>query len=107
MQVVIMELPFAGTWNHGAPTFSQYIAFMDAAGFAPFDLPETHRIPAPAAAARARAAAPAGAGGAVTAGDAGSGKRHSFLVQVDVVWLRKGSPYLRAVTSAIDAWGKR
>jgi len=43
-QVIRMELPFAGEYNKGAPTFAQYVEFMDHAGFFPFDIPELHRM---------------------------------------------------------------
>eukprot|EP00929_Paragymnodinium_shiwhaense_P122720 TRINITY_DN95715_c0_g1_i1.p1 TRINITY_DN95715_c0_g1~~TRINITY_DN95715_c0_g1_i1.p1 ORF type:complete len:276 (-),score=25.66 TRINITY_DN95715_c0_g1_i1:430-1257(-) len=44
VSALLMELPFGATYNDGAPRFAEYIAFMDTAGFAPFDLHEVHLI---------------------------------------------------------------
>ncbi len=41
--VVLLECSFAGQYNQGAPTFAEYIAYMDSIGFVPFDIPELHR----------------------------------------------------------------
>ena len=41
--VVLLECPFAGQYNIGAPSFADYIRTLDALGFAPLDLPELHR----------------------------------------------------------------
>lgn len=41
---IIMEVPFFGQYNAGAPNFLQHIAFMDSIGFIPFDIIESHII---------------------------------------------------------------
>jgi FkbM family methyltransferase len=41
--VVLMECPFAGKYNEGAPTFIEYIQYMDSIGFSPLDITELHR----------------------------------------------------------------
>ena len=40
---VLLELPFMGQYNEGAPNFLQCLAYMDGLGFIPYDMPETHR----------------------------------------------------------------
>ena len=40
---LLLELPFMGCYNVGAPSFLEYIAFLDKQGFVPYDLPEMHR----------------------------------------------------------------
>lgn len=42
-EVVLLECAFAGQYNQGAPTFAEYIAYMDSIGFAPLDVTELHR----------------------------------------------------------------
>lgn len=59
---VLLECAFAGKYNEGAPTFAEYIAYMDSIGFAPLEIPELHRA-------------------------------NGVLVQIDIVFLRKTSPY--------------
>lgn len=41
--VVLLECSFAGQYNSGAPSFADYIRFMDDIGFAPLDITELHR----------------------------------------------------------------
>ena len=40
---VLLEAPFCGQYNAGAPTFIEVISFMDRLGFVPFDILELHR----------------------------------------------------------------
>mmetsp|Transcript_12385 Transcript_12385/g.39482 ORF Transcript_12385/g.39482 Transcript_12385/m.39482 type:complete len:463 (+) Transcript_12385:96-1484(+) len=40
--VVTMEMPFFGEFNRGAPTFGQYVHFMDVNGFTPFYISDQH-----------------------------------------------------------------
>jgi len=40
---ILMELPFMGQYNEGAPTFLDYIKYMDSVGFIPYDLTEVHK----------------------------------------------------------------
>ena len=39
---IILELPFFGVYNKGAPTFLEYIQFMDSIDFIPYDIVEKH-----------------------------------------------------------------
>lgn len=41
-EVILLECPFAGFYNVGAPSFADYIQYVDSIGFAPFDMPERH-----------------------------------------------------------------
>lgn len=59
---VLLECSFAAQYNQGAPTFAEYIAYMDSIGFTPLDIPELHRA-------------------------------NGVLVQIDILFLRKTSPY--------------
>lgn len=74
-EVIVMELPFAGAYNTGAPAFSEYIAALDSAGFVPFDMLEQHHL--------------------------SLGSRNAIILQVDVVFVRKGSRFLAHVQDAI------
>lgn len=79
VEVLLLEMPVAGVYNENAPSFSAYIAALDAAGFAVFDMTEQHRLTE-----------------AFTWwGNAG------FLVQVDFIFVRKASNYLRLAQQAI------
>jgi FkbM family methyltransferase len=42
-QAILLECAFAGRYNEGAPTFAEYIAYLDSIGFAPLDITEVHR----------------------------------------------------------------
>jgi len=41
--VLLIECPFAGRYNEGAPTFATYIETVTALGFSPLDIAEFHR----------------------------------------------------------------
>jgi hypothetical protein len=41
--VILMECSFAGNYNAGAPSFVEYISYMDSIGFSPVDITELHR----------------------------------------------------------------
>jgi FkbM family methyltransferase len=41
--VILLECSFAGNYNAGAPSFAEYIRYLDSIGFAPLDIPELHR----------------------------------------------------------------
>ena len=43
-EVIILEVPFAGEYNLGAPIFTEYINYMDGIGFCVFDISEHHYI---------------------------------------------------------------
>eukprot|EP00746_Dinoflagellata_sp_MGD_P055679 gnl/MRDRNA2_/MRDRNA2_24207_c0_seq1.p1 gnl/MRDRNA2_/MRDRNA2_24207_c0~~gnl/MRDRNA2_/MRDRNA2_24207_c0_seq1.p1 ORF type:complete len:364 (+),score=74.27 gnl/MRDRNA2_/MRDRNA2_24207_c0_seq1:68-1093(+) len=82
-QVVVLEVPVAGSYNAGAPGFYEYLSFMDQAGFSPWDVPEYHRL------------AP---------GPDGFGK--GYLIQMDIIFLRKSSPYWNEVQKVIEGSGR-
>lgn len=42
--VILLECPFAGNYNKGSPSFSDYIQYMDSIGFTVFDITEIHTI---------------------------------------------------------------
>ena len=72
--VIVMEMPFAGAYNSGAPRFSEYIAYLDSVGFSPFDIPEQHHM------------------------------RHmhqSFILQIDMIFVRKNSRFIDQIQKAI------
>jgi len=73
-EFVLMEMPFASQYNSGAPSFAEYVTFMDRAGFVPFHLPELHR----------------------SAG---------LVVQIDIVWTRRGSRWERLALDIIARVG--
>jgi FkbM family methyltransferase len=81
-EVVLMEMPLAGAYNRGAPSFADGISFLDAHGFSPFDIPEYHRFVSKR-----------------------GGVASSFMLQVDVVFVRKGSRFLREVQTGIANFG--
>lgn len=74
-EVVTFEAPFAGSYNAGAPGILEILAFMDAAGFVPDDITETHRL------------------------------RDGSLIQVDLVYVRKGSRVQKQVQGLIEELG--
>jgi FkbM family methyltransferase len=41
-EVLLLECPFAGQYNHGAPTFADYIRKVDDIGFTPYEIVEHH-----------------------------------------------------------------
>jgi len=43
-EIIILEIPFFGKYNEGAPSFAEYISYMDNIGFEPFDIAEYHKI---------------------------------------------------------------
>jgi FkbM family methyltransferase len=42
-EVLLLECPFAGRYNEGAPTFTTYIETVTSLGFSPLDIVEFHR----------------------------------------------------------------
>jgi len=42
-QAILLECAFAGTYNEGAPSFGEYISYLDSIGFVPLDITEVHR----------------------------------------------------------------
>jgi FkbM family methyltransferase len=41
--VLLIECSFAGKYNAGAPSFAEYLHYLDSIGFAPLDITELHR----------------------------------------------------------------
>ena len=72
----------AGSYNRGAPSFTESIAALSALGWVPFDIPEQHRLV-----------------------DKREGT--SFTIQVDFVFVRRGSRYLKRVQHSIGEFGTR
>ena len=70
-EVLLLECPFAGVYNTGAPTFAETIRAVDELGFAPLDLPELHRA-------------------------------NGILCQIDIVFLRKTSPFWETIQGKIQ-----
>ena len=70
--VLLLEVPFGGRYNQGAPNLAACLSFLDAAGWEPFDLVQTHRA------------------------------WHELLVQVDAVFVRKGGRFARQVQESIE-----
>lgn len=44
VEVVLLEVPFCGSYNHGAPDFLSIINYMSSIGFRVFDITELHRF---------------------------------------------------------------
>lgn len=63
-EVLLIEMPFAGTYNQNTPSFAEHIAFLDRLGFSCFDITEQHTVD--------------GRGGLLQG-------REGFLFQVDLV----------------------
>ena len=72
----------AGSYNRGAPSFTESIAALSALGWVPFDIPEQHRLV-----------------------DKREGT--SFTIQVDLVFVRRGSRYLKRAQRSIGEFGAR
>lgn len=80
--VVIMELGNIGAdWNAGAPSFAEKLSFMHAAGFRPWDLPET----------------------VYKNVRAGRFKGAKILVNVDLVFVRSNSKLANLTQDIVDA----
>lgn len=73
VKVILMEMPFLGQFNRGAPRFAEYVSFMDSIGFLPFDMTEVHRR-----------------------------TKDSILLQVDFVYVRKNLPILQTIQENIQ-----
>jgi hypothetical protein len=42
-EVILLEVPFAGQYNKGVPSFEEHISYMKSIEFLPFDIIELHR----------------------------------------------------------------
>ena len=72
----------AGSYNRGAPSFTESIAALSALGWVPFDIPEQHRLV-----------------------DKREGT--SFTIQVDFVFVRRGSRFWKRAQRSIGEFGAR
>ena len=72
----------AGSYNRGAPSFTESIAALSALGWVPFDIPEQHRLV-----------------------DRREGT--SFTIQVDFVFVRRGSRFWKRAQRSIGEFGAR
>lgn len=82
-EAITLELPFAGVFNKGAPTFAEYISFLDGAGFTPFDSVEDHRMPVKGK---------------------GINEISGYLIQIDFVFVRKNSKYLDIIQHRMNTY---
>lgn len=88
-QVLLLEMPFVGTFNEGSPSFARYIDWLDAEGFTPFDIEQFHRVTTD---------------GGIMTSDAN--QDHGFLIQVDLIFVRKGSNFLAEAQKSIGKVGR-
>ena len=72
----------AGSYNRGAPSFTESIAALSALGWVPFDIPEQHRLV-----------------------DKREGT--SFTIQVDFAFVRRGSRFWKRAQRSIGEFGAR
>ena len=42
-EVILLEMPFAGQYNKGVPSFQEHICYMKSIGFIPYDITEIHK----------------------------------------------------------------
>jgi FkbM family methyltransferase len=42
-EIILLEVPFAGQYNKGVPSFQDHISYMKSIGFLPYDIVELHR----------------------------------------------------------------
>ena len=80
-EAVLLELSVAGSYNLGAPSFAEHVAYLDTKGFSLFDVGEQHRM----------------SGASLTA--------EGLLFQLDLLFVRKGGRFTRAAQSVIDRFG--
>jgi len=81
-EVITMEVPLAGSYNAGAPSFAQCISYLDSIGYMPMDVPEYHRI-------------------------VNKPARTSYMVQVDVIFVHKNTSLLQGVQQLLASFGAR
>jgi hypothetical protein len=70
--VILLELPFCGQYNHGVPNFNEHINFMNSIGFDVFDISELHYL------------------------------NNFLLIQIDICFIRKESELFTKVQNIID-----
>ena len=80
-EAVLLELSVAGSYNLGAPSFAEHVAYLDSKGFSLFDVGEQHRM----------------SGASLTA--------EGLLFQLDLLFVRKGGRFIRAAQTVIDRFG--
>lgn len=73
VKVILMEMPFLGQYNKGAPGFAEYVSFMDSIGFVPFDITEIHRR-----------------------------TKYDILLQVDVVYVKKSLQIIQTLQDKLQ-----
>lgn len=82
--VVVMEMPFVGQYNRDVASFAEHITYMDSLGFVPLDVSDVHYL-SPSFET---------SGGGVANGAA--------LVQIDIMFIRRGHPILDRIQSFIE-----
>jgi FkbM family methyltransferase len=80
-EYVQLELPFGGEYNRNAPTFANYIKYMDDIGFTPIAEIEQHLMHTPAG--------------------------HGYVIQIDFIFGRKTGAYVKGLQKAIDESGRK
>lgn len=80
-EAVLLELSVAGSYNLGAPSFAEHVAYLDTKGFSLFDVGEQHRM----------------SGASLTA--------EGLLFQLDLLFVRKGGRFIHAAQTVIDRFG--
>ena len=73
--VIILEVPFMGEYNIGAPNFYEHIKYMENIGYRVFDIVELHRV-------------------------------DNILIQIDVIFIKKGHDFENKVDLIIKKLGK-
>ncbi len=73
--VIILEVPFMGEYNIGAPNFYEHIQYMENIGYRVFDIVELHRV-------------------------------DNILIQIDVIFIKKGHDFENKVDLIIKKLGK-
>ena len=73
--VIILEVPFMGEYNIGAPNFYEHIQYMENIGYRVFDIAELHRV-------------------------------DNILIQIDVIFIKKGHDFENKVDLIIKKLGK-
>lgn len=73
--IIILEVPFMGEYNIGAPNFYEHINYMENIGYRVYDIVELHRV-------------------------------ENILIQIDIIFIKKGHDFERKVDSIIKKLGK-
>lgn len=104
-EVVEIEMPVGLVYNRGAPTFAEYIAFMDRHGFVPFDmLSNTASLPVGSGGLGERVATGLNSLTTLFGVSRRCGPRNPcavFNTQMDAIFVRKESPLLAKLQSML------